>query len=62
MDSEMKSLELKVLNLKGLNEKILERMDKFDEKINTFSKSDDVKSERINELESTVNELIKKVN
>ena len=58
----MKSLELKVLNLKGLNEKILERMDKFDEKINTFSKSDDVKSERINELESTVNELIKKVN
>ena len=58
----MKSLELKVLNLKGLNEKILERMDKIEEKINTFSKSDDVKSERINELESTVNELIKKVN
>ena len=58
----MKLLELKVLNLKGLNEKILERMDKIEEKINTFSKSDDVKSERINELESTVNELIKKVN
>jgi hypothetical protein len=58
----MKSLELKVLNLKGLNEKILERMDKFEEKINTLSKSDDVKSERINELKSTVNQLIKKVN
>jgi len=62
MISEMKSLELKVLNLKGLNEKILERMDKFEEKINTLSKSDDVKSERINELKSTVNQLIKKVN
>jgi len=39
-----------------------ERMDKFEEKIYTFDKSNGEESVRINELKSSVNRIIEKVN
>ena len=62
MNYGIQLLELKVLSLKSLNEMMQERMDKFEEKIYTFDKSNSEENERINELKSSVNRIIEKVN
>ena len=62
MNSEIKLLELKVLSLKSLNEMMQERMDKFEEKIYTFDKSNSEENERINGLKYSLSGLIEKVN
>ena len=62
MNYGIQLLELKVLSLKSLNEMMQERMDKFEEKIYTFDKSNGEESVRINELKSSVNRIIEKVN
>ncbi len=62
MNYGIQLLELKVLSLKSLNEMMQERMDKFEEKIYTFDKSNSEENERINELKSSLSGLIKKVN
>ena len=58
----MKIQELKALRLKSLNEMMQERMDKFEEKIITFEKSNGEERERIDKLKSSLNGLIEKVN
>jgi hypothetical protein len=62
MNYGIQLLKLKVLSLKSLNEMMQERMDKFEEKIYTFDKSNGEESVRINELKSSVNRIIEKVN
>ena len=62
MNYGIQLLELKVLSLKSLNEMMQERMDKFEEKIYTFDKSNSEENERINELKSSLSGLIEKVN
>ena len=58
----MKIQELKALRLKSLNEMMQERMDKFEEKIYTFDKSNSEENERINGLKYSLSGLIEKVN
>ena len=62
MNYGIRLLELKILSLKSLNEMMQERMDKFEEKIYTFDKSNSEENERINELKSSLSGLIEKVN
>jgi hypothetical protein len=62
MNCGIRLLELKILSLKSLNEMIQERMDKFEEKIYTFDKSNSEENERINEFKSSLSGLIEKVN
>ena len=62
MNYGIRLLELKILSLKSLIEMMQERMDKFEEKIYTFDKSNSEENERINELKSSLSGLIEKVN
>ena len=62
MNYGIQLLELKVLSLKSLNEMMQERMDKFEEKIYTFDKSNSEENERINGLKYSLSGLIEKVN
>ncbi len=62
MNYGIRLLELKILSLKSLNEMMQERMDKFEEKIYTFDKSNSEENERINGLKYSLSGLIEKVN
>ncbi len=62
MSSKMKVQELKVLRQISSNEMMQERMDKFEEKFYTFDKSNGEERERLDELKSSLNGLIEKVN
>ncbi len=62
MSSKMKMQELKVLRQISSNEMMQERMDKFEEKFFTFDKSNGEERERLDELKSSLNGLIEKVN
>ncbi len=62
MNYGIRLLELKILSLKSLNEMMQERMDKFEEKICTFDKSNSEENERTNGLKYSLSGLIEKVN